>query len=306
MLTISRRPRRAFTLAEMLFVLTLFGMVAGATMQIIVRQQRFYAGATDMMSMRSTLRDVATIVPTDLRGLSSIGGDIYAMSDSAVDFRLATGIGVVCTIGVGRTTLVIPPTSLASRSAVSTWLTAPAKGDTAFVYDEGPTSSVADDSWQKVALTDTLLTGVCPTTTGYTTTAAEAAAAKTVLISAALNAGVVPGSVIRFYRRAKYKLYQPVAGGAWYVGYLDCPGGVCGSMQAVAGPYLPYSTTASATGLRFVYRDSTGAVTATPTAVARIDLTARAQTQNTVRMPGRVPGYYQDSLVVSVALRNRS
>ena len=305
MLTSLRRPRGGFTLVELLVVLAVFGLVAAATLQIVVRQQRFYAGASDMMSMRTSLRDVGAVVPTDLRGISSIGGDILAMSDSAVEFRLATGLATICSIGALRTTVVIPPTSLTSRSAVTTWIAQPTTGDTAFVYAEGATSTITDDSWQIVGITDTLKSGNCPTTSGFTANATEAAAAKTVTLTA-LNLTVVPGSIIRFYRRAKYKLYQPTAGGPWYVGYLDCPRSVCSTLQPVAGPYLAYSATPSFTGLRFVFRDSTGAVTATPANVARLDITARARTRNPVNMPGRSPGYYTDSLVVTVALRNRS
>ena len=306
MLMPERRVRRGFTLTEMMFVLVVFGLVAAATMRIIVRQQRFYASTTDLMAMRNTLRDVDASLPSDLRGISSIGGDIYAMSDSAIDFRLATGISVVCSVGVGRLTVVIPPTNVANRSGLSTWLSAPTSGDTAFFYDEGATSAVTDDSWQRVPVTAALAVGICPTTSGFTTTSAEQNASWTVTLGTALNTGVVPGSVIRFYRHAKYKLYQPTAGGSWYLGYQDCPGGVCGTMQPVAGPYLAYSATAASTGLRFEYRDSTGAVTATPANVARIDVIARAQTDNKIRMPGRPEDYYSDSLVVTIALRNRS
>jgi uncharacterized transporter YbjL len=74
----------------------------------------------------------------------------------------------------------------------------------------------------------------------------------------------------------------------------------------VAGPYLAYSTSAASTGLRFVYRDSTGAVTATPALVARIDIIAKAQTEQPIRMPGRPEAYFSDSVVVTVALRNRT
>ena len=303
---ISRRARRGFTLTEMLFVLVVFGLVAAATMRIIVRQQRFYASTTDLIAMRNTLRDVGEALPSDLRGISSIGGDIYAMSDSAIDFRLSTGVSVVCSVGVGRLTVIIPPTNVANNSGLSAWSAAPTTGDTAFFYDEGATSAVTDDSWQKVPVTAALTVGVCPTASGYTTTSAEQNASYTLTTTTALNAGVVPGSIIRFYRHAKYKLYQPTVNGAWYLGYQDCPGGTCGSMMPVAGPYLAYSATPANTGLRFVYRDSTGTVTTTAANVARIDVIAKAQTDNKIRMPGRPEDYYSDSLVVTIALRNRS
>jgi prepilin-type N-terminal cleavage/methylation domain-containing protein len=300
------RHRRGFTLTEMLFVLVVFGLVAGATMQIILRQQRFYAGTTDLIAMRNTLRDVGEALPSDLRGISSPGGDIYAMSDSAIDFRLATGISVVCQVGVGRLTVIIPPLNVANRSGLSTWSTAPTTGDTAFFYDEGATSAVSDDSWQKLAVVAALGVGTCPTASGFTTTTAEANGSLLLTLGSTLNTGVVPGSIIRFYRHAKYKLYQPNANGPWYLGYQDCPGGTCGTMMPVAGPYLAYSATPANTGLQFVYRDSTGAVTTTPANVARIDVIARAQTEKPIQMPGRPANYFSDSLVVTIALRNRS
>jgi len=298
--------RRGFTLTEMLFVLVIFGLVAAATMQIIVRQQRFYASTTDLIAMRTTLRDIGEALPSDLRGISSIGGDIAAMSDSAIDFRFTTGISVICQIGVGRLTAVIPPTTLASRSGVTTWMAAPTTGDTMFVYNPGATSAVTDDGWQgPIPVTAALAVGICPTASGYTSTTAEQNGSLTLTFSTALNANIVPGNVIRFYRHAKYKLYQPAGSSSWYLGYQECPGGVCGTMQPVSGPYLAYSATPGLTGLRFVYRDVNGNVTATPTAVARIDIIAKAQTENKIRMPGRPEDYYSDSLVVTVALRNR-
>ena len=298
--------RRGFTLTEMLFVLVIFGLVAAATMQIIVRQQRFYASTTDLIAMRTTLRDIGEALPADLRGISSIGGDIAVMSDSAIDFRFTTGISVICQIGVGRLTAVIPPTTLSSRSSVTTWISAPTIGDTMFVYNPGATSSVTDDGWQgPIPVTAALAVGICPTASGYTSTTAEQNGSLTLTFSTALNANIVPGNVIRFYRHAKYKLYQPAGSSSWYLGYQECPAGVCGTMQPVSGPYLAYSATPGLTGLRFVYRDVNGNVTATPTAVARIDIIAKAQTENKIRMPGRPEDYYSDSLVVTVALRNR-
>ena len=299
--------RRGFTLTEMLFVLVIFGLVAAATTRIIVGQQKFYASTTDLIAMQTTLRDISEALPSDLRAISSVGGDIYAMSDSAIDFRLSTGISIICSIGVGRLTAVIPPPTLASRSGITTWISAPTTGDTMFVYNPGATSATSDDSWQgPIPVTAALAVGICPTTTGYTSTTAEQNGSQTLTFATALNANVVVGNVIRFYRHAKYKLYQPAGSTSWYLGYQECPAGVCGAIQPVAGPYLAYSATPASTGLRFVYRDSTGAVTTTTTQVARIDIIAKAQTQNPIRMPGRPEDYYSDSLVVTVALRNRS
>lgn len=302
----AKRGRRGFTLTEMMFVLVIFGLVAGATMRIIVSQQKFYASTTDLIAMRNSLRDLGEAVPSDLRGISSIGNDIYQMTDSSIKFRLSTGLSVICSIGATRLTVVVPPTSLSRNNALTTWITAPTTGDTAFVYNEGANTALSDDGWQQVPVTAALAAGSCPTTSGYTANATEAAAAQTVTFGIALSANVTTGSVIRFYRTAKYSLYQPAGSTAWYLGFQDCPGGVCGTVQPVAGPYLAYDATAANTGLRFVYRDSTGAITATPAQVARIDIIAKAQTEKPIRMPGRPEAYFSDSLVVTVAVRNRT
>jgi hypothetical protein len=213
---------------------------------------------------------------------------------------------VICQIVAGRLSVIIPPTNLSSRSAITTWSSAPTLGDTAFVYDDGASSAISDDTWDKNRVAAAIGVGVCPTASHFTSTTAEANASVLLTFTTALNANVVPGAPIRFYRRARYKLFQPNANGPWYLGYTDCPGGTCGSLEPVAGPYLAYSATPANTGLRFVYRDSLGNVTATATQVARIDIIAKAQTDNPVRMPGRPEGYFSDSLVVTIGLRNRT
>jgi prepilin-type N-terminal cleavage/methylation domain-containing protein len=303
---LTRRPaprrRAGFTLIELLVSLALFALVLAAVMGVLIRQQRFYASAADLIAVRTSLRELANTLPTDLRAISSGGGDIYAMSDSAIDFRLPSGASVVCSINAGRTQITVPPVQLASRTGASGWVTAPVSGDSLFILDEGATTAAGDDSWPLFSITATPSAGACTTFTG---SAAEANASLTLNVSPALPATVVVGSAIRFFRHAKYKLYQPAGSTNWYLGYQECPGGVCGAMQAVSGPFLPYAA-AGASGLRFTYRDSTGAVTATPANVARIDVTVLAQTRSIVRMPGRADDYYRDSLVVSIALRNRT
>ena len=87
------------------------------------------------------------------------------------------------------------------------------------------------------------------------------------------------------------------------LGYYDCPGGTCGAITPIAGPFLPYA--ASGSGLQFAYYDSTGAVTAVKNRVARIDVVARAQTAAPVSLVGGAQSYVRDSLAFTVSLRNR-
>lgn len=301
-----RRDRpRGFTLVEVILGLVLLGLCMAAIARVLVNQRRFFAESREVIAVHAAEREITTQLPAALRGISSAGGDIYAMSDSALDFRFPAGSSVVCTINGGRSSITVPPVSLASQASLSSWLTTPQAGDSVFIYDDGSGSGLTDDSWQLYVITAVPGSGSCPTTTGFTTTAAEAAAGVTLNISPALTATTVVGAPVRFFRRARYKLYQPSAGSGWYLGYSDCPGGVCRAMAPVSGPFLAYGP-AGASGLTFTYRDSTGAVTATPTTVARIDIVARAQTRIPIRGPGRKGTYLQDSLATTVALRNRS
>jgi hypothetical protein len=72
----------------------------------------------------------------------------------------------------------------------------------------------------------------------------------------------------------------------------------------VSGPYLPNDGSGPG-GLTLSYFDSTGAATANRFQVSRIDIVARAQSSQPIRIDGLARDIYQDSLKVSVALRNR-
>jgi hypothetical protein len=197
---------------ELMIALVLLALVSGTIGTVIVRQQSFYSGVADMIRMRSQLRDVANILPTDLRGISTAGGDIYAMTDSSVDFRLTFGSAVVCTIDGTRTVLTVPPPLLGTRSGVTSWLAVPQRGDSLFIYDEGATSATTDDSWKPYVLTAAPAAGAsCPIANGFTKTASEASAGYTLAVTPALPTTTPQGSVIRFYRRALPPDWKPIA-----------------------------------------------------------------------------------------------
>lgn len=301
--SLSRRgPRAGVSLAELIVVLVIMGLVGSVIMRVILRQQRFYSAASEITSTRADLRDLATALPTDLRGISSAGGDIYAMSDSSIDFRLPLGMSAICQVGAGLTSVVVPPVSLASRSGVTSWLSQPVLGDSVLIYDDGATTSISDDSWRPYKINAAPTTANCPNTTGFTATAAEAAAGTSFALSSAMPATSTQGSAMMFFRRAHYGLFL-TSSGKTMLGYFDCPGGTCGAVTPIAGPFLPYATSGS--GVQFTYYDSTGVVTTSKTNVARIDVVLRAQTAVPVALVGGNKSYLTDSLVFTVSLRNR-
>ena len=151
----------------------------------------------DSPSTRADLRDLATALPSDLRAISSVGGDIYAMSDSAIDFRLPTGISTICVLGAGLTSVVVPPATLASKSGLTTWNSAPVANDSVMIYDEGASSATTDDVWRPYKITAAPGVGACPLATNFTSTAAEAAAGITLTLNAAMPATTPAMSGIR-------------------------------------------------------------------------------------------------------------
>jgi hypothetical protein len=231
------------------------------------------------------------------------------MSDSAIDFRAPAGSSIICTINLARTTITIPPLNLTSDAGLTSWTALALNSDSIFIFDSR--DDLLDTMiMRQVVATPTL--GNCPTSTGFTASAAEAAGGVSLVLGAALPNSVPVGAPIRFYRRVRYSLYRSPSDGNWYLGYRDYVPSRApqwSTIQPVAGPLLPYAS-AGASGLRFVYRDSVGtALTAIADAprVRRIEIQIRARTATPIRTAGArrgVGGYYTDSLITAVAVRN--
>ena len=299
---LERHPRlraghRGFTLVEVVLAIVLLGLVIAGLMSVIVRQLRFYSAASEIMEVRRSVQQLADILPGELRGLSPASGDIYAIASSSIDFRAAVGASVVCGIEAGARAVTIPSGAGAAQLGFTSWTSAPQAGDSMMVYDDSLRV------WSRLALAAAPATGSrCD---GFVSTAAGTLAASRLVLSDTLAPTVGPGAAIRFYRRAHYGLYQ-ASDGRWYLGYYECLGArtpACGTIQPVSGPYLPSAPVGG--GLTLSYFDSTGSPTGDPARVARVDIIARAASGRAIRMEGLGFGTYQDSLGVSVGIRNR-
>jgi len=139
--------RAGFTLIELLVGIALASLVGAAIVQLLVRQQRFYNSTNDATLTRQQLRQAAAILPADLKGISSVGGDIYLMTDSSLEFRSAFGSSVVCTNLAGKLSTV--PQSLAKGSVMSSWSMPLSPGDSVAVYNDGASINVTDDAWSR-------------------------------------------------------------------------------------------------------------------------------------------------------------
>ena len=141
----ARRSRRGFSLVELMVVLAISSIVIGGLVSVLVRQQRFYRGTADLIETRSQIRQAAGIIPSDLRGVSTIGGDILAISDTSMIFWATIGQAVTCVGIPGSFTLSIPPLVLANNNTLASFTMTPGLGDTVWVYQNGDTEAASDD-----------------------------------------------------------------------------------------------------------------------------------------------------------------
>lgn len=300
---LSCRPpyRRGFSLIELVVTVTLLGITSVIITTLIIQQQRIYVGSADLIETRANLRQIADILPAELRAISPSRGDIYAMDASSIELRAPTGSAIICDIDSSRSRITIPPLLTAERNGTSAWLHQPRDGDSLLVYDHGATVSVLDDAWRAHMLLSVPAPGVC---TLFTASAGEAARGYTLVLASPLAAGVRPGAVIRLFRRATYELYD-AADGLGYLGFSDClatRSPACSVRQPVSGPYLPRA--GATPGLVLSYFDSSGVVTTDARRVARIDVLARSESRSAISIAGYPSGRYTDSISFTIAARN--
>jgi prepilin-type N-terminal cleavage/methylation domain-containing protein len=327
-----RKSRRGFTLIELMIVVSLLGIIGSMLTAILVRQQRFHRAVTNITDARARMRDVATIMPTDLRGISTAAHDILALSDTSIQFRAFIGAAVLCNFPSG-TVIEIPPKTLASGNVLSSWINTPSPNDIVYLYDDGLLAGNADDSWDPYLISDTTSaanSAWCPSTNTIPfTTAADNAARRYRLTLATAGTGTFPpqyqtpngwhirmGAPIRFAREVRYSIYA-ASDGQWYIGYQRCTPdatygnvGACGTREVLAGPVRPGTADTTSSGLFFVYYNRLGtrltALSNTDT-IALINVGIRTNTESLLKATTKTGGSIatSDSIRFSVGLRNR-
>jgi hypothetical protein len=274
----------------------------------LVRQQRFYRGTEELVGARESVRDAVEILSTDIRGMS-IADTARLLADSAVEMFASVGSSVVCQIAGSEIGL---PAALSPRGNTLTgFLTLPDTGDLALFLRD---SSEGGTLWERHRITGFSArsrAAACPPTTGFSP-AADADATATaflVMLSTPLSDHVHHGAPVRFIRRGRYSLYHS-SDGSWYLGYRRCNAlgsSVCGAIQPLSGPYRAYSSNPGSTGLLFEFFDASGvrlAAGAPSLALARVDITARSESRQSLMVEGRA-WMPTDSATVSIAVRNR-
>ena len=318
---VTRARRAGFTLTELMIVVVLVGVIGTALTLLLMRQQRFHRAVVSVTDSRARMRDVATILPTDLRSISTVADDILDFSTTAIQFRAFVGTSVVCRF----TTLAVvelPPKTLASGNVLTAWINPPAPGDIVYLYNDGDREGNFDDEWDRHTIADTTSSTNstwCPSTLSPAYTAAADDAARRYRLSLATNADTarIPrGAVIRIAREVRYSAYQ-AADNQWYVGYQTCTpdanpavAGVCGTIELLAGPIKAATTDTTTSGLFFVlYNKNGGRITnpASTDTIARISVGIRTTSESMRQASATALASFTggDSLRFVVGFRNR-
>jgi prepilin-type N-terminal cleavage/methylation domain-containing protein len=323
--TPAARARRGFTLVEVLIVMVLFGIVGGVITRVIMRQQRFYHGVNQIMGTRTQLRQATSVLPVELRTISSSGGDVLSIADSAVEVRLHIASGIVCQM-VGGNDIVLPPVNLASGATLTAMNQQPQLGDLLFVYNDSSRVGTFDDRWQPLdvsAVTTSsghclgpMFAGAADLGKSRVVIRVTSTAPNDLMTGGPISRYVPIGAPVRVLRRVRYSLFQDTDG-LWYLGFAEWNPSTSNypAATAVAGPYDTYASgTGAASGIGFRYYDvdgteiTSGASAATIATIARVDLRIRGRTIGRVRADGLQGGaqqQYRDSLAMTVMFRNR-
>lgn len=322
------------TLVEILVALVLLGIVSGVIMRVVMRQQRFYQGVNQIVNQRSQLRQATSVLPIDLRAMSSVGNDISLATDSSIWFNVTVGTGAVCQV-VSGSVVAMPPEILWSGQNITSWYgygapdpkNKPKSAYTVYIYNDSSSLGNQDDIWQKFSLVDvkgdntkcvggpTTLTSIGDAGKERPVLTLKSSEPNDPVTLGPLSQYIGVGAPVRIVKQVRYKLYQ-ASDGKWYLGYSDYNATTSDfdALSPVSGPFDAYSS-GSGTGVGFRYYDvdgneiASGADATNRAKIARVDLIARARTSSNVRAAGFQNGadqQYKDSLAVSVMLRNRN
>ena len=299
--------RRGLTIPELLIAILLLAIVGGGITKVMVKQQQYYKDASKSAGAKRELRLGATVLPTELRSISSSGGDILEMDEDEMLMHAYIGSGVICERNAvtAADKVWIPPTNLAEH-VLTSFVTPPEIGDTVFLFNENVLKGAQDDQWEKRVIIAKGSDADKCLGAPYTHIALDAGKRRPWFqFNAVLPDSVKVGAVIRFSRPVRYSIYQETSG-KWYLGLQEYVGS-WGTASPIAGPYSAFASgDNSPSGLQLRYYDSLGVrVTnmANKTQVARVDVFMRTNSGASA-ITERHGNAVKDSVLMRVAIRN--
>jgi hypothetical protein len=243
-----RRLRPGYLLAEALCALALAGLLAAAAALMLSGARRSLHASERRDRAERAERETLAILRESLAGADGI----ILRGDTAVEFDLLVGTGVVCSREPAA--LVLPPPT--SRSGPPLTLLTQPIGPEDVVAIRTSAITDEDDEWW-IGVVDSAqvrqLPGVCDPASGWRSVVDADAEVLRLKLLDPLPASVEVGAPVRLGRRGRMTLYH-AGGGDWMLGWRRCHPWieVCGAVQPIAGPLRP----PSAGGLRFRWEGS--------------------------------------------------
>ena len=107
--------RRGLTIPELLIAILLLAIVGGGITKVMIKQQQYYKDASKSAGAKRELRLGATVLPAELRSISSSGGDILEMDEDEMVMHAYIGSAVICERNAvaGADKVWVPPANLA-------------------------------------------------------------------------------------------------------------------------------------------------------------------------------------------------
>lgn len=247
----NRSDRRGFGLVELIIAVLLGSVIIASIYGILVTNTRVFTGHTARTRALETIRSGVDVLFSELREVSSVGGDIIAMDDDTLVVRVMRGFGVVCDVDLTGT-----PSLTVVR--VGHWFES---GDSIFVLGDNDEGSSSDDVWHSGLVSAVDTTGGCPS--GGPSPAQVLTVPN---MGAELSTDSVrTGAPVRAHERLWFGLTS--YGGDWYLGQ--------GTSRSTAAPIVGPLRGSTENGLKFAYFDEFGAATTVLTDVNQIVVTLR-------------------------------
>ncbi len=281
----TRSQRRGFTLPELLVAMVLLGIVSTAIYQLLVNNQRLYRQQTQRIELDDNIRSAVAILPTELRELDvsdPLGSDIVDMTDSSITYKAMRYLGWICNAQATGSTLYLDTTRIGLRPLDGEY-------DSLLIFADSQTTLTRDDRWIHASVTST--------STGNDCTGGVSSIRVNITPAVAASDSILTGSPVRGFEVVDVRRYVDAAGVTWLGQRRYDKSSAWSALQPVVGPL-------QAKGLRFAYYAKDGTVTTDWTQVARINITVIGQTSQPVRLADKSMGYFVDSLITNVALRN--
>lgn len=279
---------------ELIIAIVLLGIVSIALYRVLLNNQRTFAAQTQRIDLQQNIRAAVTILPAEFRELNATDGDIRAMSATSITIRAMRQLAFVCVApvlpaGAAMNFTVRQSPFFGNRQNFS-------GGDSLLIYYEGNPGTRADDRWILAGVNAAPAAQNCPgaaPNAGFLVISTPTWPAAPFNVAGAITAG----APVRAFETVTYSLWQSPSDNQYYLAQT-----AAGSTQPLVGPLT------GATGLTFVYYDSTSTTqTALPAVVRMIEIRVRGRSAQPIRQANEgALAYKTDSIIARVALRNNT